>query len=250
MAKPLPSKLGHPPVVEATCELRVKSSTPLHTVLPGYLIAKLGSDLGKLEQLPSMQIPPNVRALEPSLAAAHLMRMAWKGHYVHFGDAVISLTSRHPYPGWAIFQQDVVDLFATVLSDSIVEGIERYSVKYANLFYGQCGISPHEAFNWSLRVGEIQVTDENCQLRIEVPSNEFLTILMIASSATVNHAVLGHRVGAIVDVDVLCHYVTDDIATFRTELTMRFDAVKQHNKSTFFNVLKDSTIVALEPEYD
>lgn len=251
MSKRLPSKLGVEPLIEATCELRVKARVPLHTVLPGYLIAKLDDDdVGDPEQLPAMQIPHLVRAHEPNLANAHLMRLEWRGHHVNFGDAGIALTSRHPYPGWIEFKRDVIFLFDTILTSDFVEGIERYSAKYTNLFDGQGGVRPSDAFDWSLSVGEFHVSDENCQLRVEIGSEEFLTVVMIATSAMINHVKLGQRAGAIVDVDVLCRHATNDVATFKSELAWRLDAVKQHNKTTFFNVLKDGTIAALKPSYD
>ena len=251
MAKPLPLKLGIEPLVEATCELRVKPSIPLHTVLPGYLFTKLiPADLGKLEQLAPAGIPASVRAQEPTLASAHLMRLEWKGHYVHFGETGIAITSMTPYPGWDFFKVDVANLFDTVLTSGFVQTVERYSTKYVNLFDGQGGIRPHAAFDLSLGIGSFKLTDEICQLRVEVHGGEFLNILTIASSAVVVQPVLGQRAGAIVDVDSICQLQSADVETFRSELISRLDALKIHNKTAFFDILTHETIEALMPTYE
>jgi uncharacterized protein (TIGR04255 family) len=250
MPKPLPTKLGKEPLVEAVCELRVSPAGALHTVLPGYLFAKFRDEIGATESLPAGMIPEVVRAQDPDLAYASIVRLEWRKYFVLIGSRSIAIACRLPYPKWPQFRTDALALFHSVLQSSLVRGIDRYSVKYVNFFPsadGKTGFT--EMMDWSLRIGELTVARERTQLRVEVPSGDVVTVLTISSPAQVTGPHEPAKLGGVVDVDTVCNYVTNDVAAFDTELEVRLNHVRQINKQAFFDCLTQKSIDLMEPEY-
>lgn len=250
MPKPLPTKLGKEPLVEAVCELRVSPTGALHTVLPGYLYAAFRCEIGATEQLPAGMIPEVVRAQDTNLAYASVVRMEWRKYFVLIGSRSVAIACRLPYPKWPQFRADALALFHCVLQSSLVKGIDRYSVKYINFFPSADGNKGFtEMMDWSLRIGELTVANESTQLRVEVSSGDVVTVLTISSPAQVTRPTESAKLGGVVDVDTVCNHVTNDVAAFDAELEARLNHVRHINKQAFFDCLTQTSIDLMEPEY-
>ena len=251
MPKPLPTKLGKEPLVEAVCELRVSPTGALHTVLPGYLFATFRGEIGATETLPAGMVPEALRAQDPNLAYASVVRLEWRQYFVLIGSRSVAIACRLPYPKWPQFRSDALALFHSVLQSSLVKGIDRYSVKYVNFFPSADGKQGYtEMMDWSLRIGELTVGQESTQLRVEVPSGDVVTALTIISPAQVTRPDEPAKLGGVVDVDTICNHVTNDVAAFDSELEVRLNHVRQINKQAFFDCLTQKSIALMEPEYD
>lgn len=251
MPKPLPTRLGKEPLVEAVCELRVSPTGALHTVLPGYLFAMFRDEIGATEQLAAALIPEALRAQDPNLAYASVVRLEWRKYFVLIGSRSVAIACRLPYPKWPRFRADALALFHSVLQSSLVKGIDRYSVKYINFFPsadGKTGFT--EMMDWSIRIGDLNLGQGSTQLRVEIPNQEVVTILTISSPAQVTRSDEPAKSGGVVDVDTICNHVTNDVAVFDSELEARLNHVRLINKQAFFDCLTQTAIDLMEPQYD
>lgn len=250
MPKPLPKRLRKEPIIDAGCELRVQATVDLHTVMPGLLFSRL-PNVGNIEQLPAQSIPEPLRAADPSLVSVPLVKVDWGRYLLLVGARNISVTPKLPYPGWETFRQDILQVFRLVLENSFVLGVERYSIKYVNLIEIDDLAGQFDALDWAVRIGPLQLSDQRTQLKTEISSGEFITIVQLITSASVRMTSTNvEKHGCVVDVDTVCSHATRDIAAFRTELEDRLRSIRLQNKIVFFDCLKDSTIDALEPEYE
>lgn len=252
MPKPLPSKLGKEPIVEAVCELRVSPKGALHTVLPGYLYAIFRGEVGPSEQLPAGMIPEAMRAQDDNLAYASIVRIPWRRYFVLIGARNIAISCRLPYPGWTQLRLDIHQLFRTVTGSGLIRGVDRYSVKFTNFFPSSDGKQGNtEMLDWKIQFGEFVLDKENVQLRVEMPSaKDTVTIMTVSSPAQYQPEGEPARSGGVIDVDTVCAHVTNDLATFDSELEGRLDAIRLTNKQAFFDCLTTESISEMEPQYE
>jgi uncharacterized protein (TIGR04255 family) len=243
--------LGKEPLLEAVCELRVSPTGALHTVLPGYLYASFRDQVTSLEQLPAGAIPDALRAQDPNLAYASVVRLGWREYFILIGPRSVAIACRLPYPKWPRFKADTLELFRSVIASALIKGIDRYSVKYINFFPSADGRSGNtEMLDFAVRIGEFSVDKEATQLRVEIPDGDVITVVTLMSPAEVAHPTDPVRTGGIVDVDTICNHVTNDLSVFERELEGRLDHIRLVNKRAFFDCLKQSAIDEMEPTYD
>ena len=105
---PLPTKLNKDPLVDAVFEIRLSSSMPASSVIPGILFDKLKPH-PQIERLPASDIPSPIRALNPALQFQPLMRIHWNNSFlVLVGDVSLGLACKMPYPGWQSFKSHIL----------------------------------------------------------------------------------------------------------------------------------------------
>jgi len=252
MPKPLPSKLGKEPIVEAVCELRVSPTGALHTVLPGYLYATFPGEVVTSKELPAGMIPEELRAQDTNLAYASLVRIHWRSYFVLIGARNVAIACRLPYPGWTQFRLDIHRLFRAVIQSGLIRGVDRYSVKFANFFPSADGKQGNtEMLDWNIQFGEFVLDKEHVQLRVEIPNaKDTVTIMTISSPAQYQPEGEPPRSGGVIDVDTVCAHVTNELGAFETELEARLDAIRLTNKQAFFDCLKPESIERMEPQYE
>lgn len=251
MPKRLPSKLERVPLLDAVCELRIDSSVELHNVVPGVLLAELGT-LSKVEQMPASNVPPELRASIPGLLDAPLVRIHLNHYLLLCGRASVAVACKMPYPGWDTFKPQICSIFRTVLKLPVVRSIQRYSVKYVNLIEDADLNSQFQLLDWKLLVGEHDVRSGSVQLRCEISGpDEMVTNLQISTGGVAQIPNSSSpKVGAVVDADTVKPYITSDIKNFQDELEDRLEAVHLENKKWVFESLRQSTVDAMGPTYD
>lgn len=229
--------------------MRVNALVGLHSVLPGYLFAQFRDVPAVVEQLPQAQIPEPLRSQDPGLRDAPLVRVPWRECVLSIGQRSFAVSNAAPYIGWPAFKARITELFLAVLGSGFVTKVDRYSIKYVNFF--EIGKEPNgaDALNWDLRIGPIKVSAHNAQLRAEVEDGEFLNILNIASSATVQVSGSAVRTGAVLDIDTICKQVAKSPEEFSDQLSALLDDIRRRNKVIFFASLRDEAIAAMEPKY-
>ena len=249
MAKPLPIKLGKEPLIEAVCELWVTTSQPLHTVLPGLMLAQFSADIGKTAALPASQLPEEIRSRLEQLARAPLVGIEWRGLKVLVGERQLAVSCGKNYPGWSEFRRAIADLFQYLLKLGFIQKVERYSLKYVNLFE----ISKPEFLNkLDLSLGgEGVIAKANItSLRMDKVDGDILTIVNITTPATVLTENFAQLVGSIVDVDAIFNSGAIATEQFRENMLERLDSIRRVNKQAFFDSFTPEAIKAMEPTYD
>lgn len=249
MATQLPTKLTKEPLIDAVFEVRFSSKVPASLVLPGFLFNNLDGEKA-IEQLPITQFPKAVRDADPNLKFAPLSRVDWNHFFINVGDCSVSVSCKYPYPGWHSFKEAIAKVTGILAACKIVDAVERYSMKYVDIFPSSAYQQKFSMFNSTVSLAGHRLENEPFQLRIEIPSNGFIHAVLLASSA---QAVLHNGVtmeGLIVDVDTFSGQANIPIEALLDKFSEKLDAIHQANKAMFFDCLTPETVLSLEPKYE
>ena len=88
----------------------------------------------KPPSLPIAQIPKPMRDADPNLKFAAISRIDWDTFFINVGDFSVSVSCKYPYPGWDNFRKVIIQVVGILNESHIVEKVERYSLKYVDLF--------------------------------------------------------------------------------------------------------------------
>jgi uncharacterized protein (TIGR04255 family) len=251
MPVPLPTKLKKDPLVDAVFEIRLSSSMPVSSIVPGILAAKLKT-IPQIERLPASDLPSQIRALTPALQFQPLIRIHWNDSFlVLVGDVSLGLACKMPYPGWHSFKSHILELAKLLNESGLIEQIERYSLKYAGVVDGQNPAEQIARIKIDLKLGEYSLKAEPFSVRIEMQRDDFLHIVNLAAPATVALLTGGsQRTGLLIDIDGIRDYKTKNLSEFIGELPDRIETLHTRNKELFFGLLTDETLAYLEPSYE
>lgn len=245
----LPKKLKKEPLIDAVFEVRFTSAFPAGGILPGLLFGKLGGNKVIL-QLPMAQIPQSMRDADQNLQYAPLTRLDWDGFYINIGDRSISVGFKHPYPGWSDFKLAIIKVMDALKDADFIKYIERYSLKYIDLFPATSLREQVGFINFDVTLAEHKLDNEAFQLRLEIPRDGFIHVVQIISSATATLHSGESRQGLIVDVDTMANKIGISFDEFFNGISDKLDNIHLANKRMFFNCLNPATLTALEPEYE
>lgn len=249
MATSLPTKLKKEPLIDAIFEVRFVGNTPASVVLPGIFFSKLhGQKI--IEQLPIAQIPKPLRDSDQNLKFAAISRIDWDAYFINVGDFSLSVSCKYPYPGWSKFQNAIAQAIEILNDAGIVEKVERYSLKYVDLFPATSDREKVSMLNMKIMIANHELKKEPFQIRVEIPKDGFIHAVQMVSSA---NAVLHNGVtkdGLVVDVDTLAVLDGISMQALRNDFADKLDSIHSANKAMFFDCLRPETLAALEPSYE
>lgn len=249
MTASLPKKLKNEPLIDAIFEVRFVGKIPASVVLPGVFFSQLEGDKN-IENLPITQIPKQMRDADPNLKFAALSRIDWDKFFINVGDFSISVSCKYPYPGWVYFKQVIIKIMDMLDKSSIVEKVERYSLKYVDLLSASNDQQKVSMLNMAISIASHNLEKEPFQIRIEIPKDGLIHAVQLISSA---NAVLHNgmtREGLIVDVDTYATLDSMSMPSLLDKFPMKLEAIHTSNKAMFFDCLKPETIISLEPSYE
>lgn len=246
----LPKKLSKEPLIDAVFEMRFSSEFPASDILPGFLFGKLDGNK-KVETLPSSQFPKKLRDSDPSLQFAPLVRLEWDLYNINVSDRSIVIGCKLPYPGWIEFRKIILHIVKLIKEVSIFKSIDRYSLKYVDLLDGDEFGSNISILNSNVYIAGVQVENQVFSLRVDVPKDNFLNIINVASHALVILPDGSTKSGVIVDVDTIYETNGRLFDAFSCEdFEAKLEEIHISCKSMFFDCLKDSTVQSLGPIYE
>lgn len=249
MQQRLPTKLDKEPLIDAIFEMRLVSTAPLSSILPGILFSQLGNVTG-IERLPAADLPKPVRDLDQNLRFAPTVRVVWQKFWVLLSDQSISLACTLPYPGWAEFRAAILQVLNIVEKTKFIERVERYSLKYVDLIESS-DLGEQAAFvNLTLKLGAHLLEKENFQVRLEIPEQSFINAVQLVSAATATLADQTQKQGLIIDIDTIQNVDGIGLAKLIENFPDRLTEIHKTNKSTFFSCLTDKALQSLGPKYE
>jgi uncharacterized protein (TIGR04255 family) len=133
--KELPGKLRKDALVEVLFEVRFSSSV-IAEVYVGKLIATLSAlQPGMLiERLPMADVPAPIRKADPNFAYQPTIQIRNKdgNRIARVGEMVASWHAINAYPGWPIFEKEILDFNEALVTS--IEGItvDRFGLRYLN----------------------------------------------------------------------------------------------------------------------
>ncbi len=249
MKNKLPIKLKKEPLIDAVFEIRYQASTNCSEIIPGILFNTLSGDIN-IESLPTKSIPKQILDSDPNLRHAPLVKITWSNFVVLIGDRSLAVACQMPYQGWTKFHAGINEVLNAVESINVIESIDRFSMKYVDLIQSD-NISDQISFiNTQIKIGNHEVKREIFSLKVEVPKDDLLHVIQIASSAIATSQHGETLQGIIVEVDSIANTTNLPFIEWRTKSNDLLDDLHQKNKEMFFECLNKSTIEQLEPEYE
>jgi len=247
--KKLPSKLTKEPLVDATFELRFKSTTQASTLLPGMLISKLSSpgDGIQVERMPAADMPIQIRESEPALRFAPLVKFTLGNFIIMIGDHSLAIGCVMPYQGWTTYKAMIKSVVMALQDAWYIQEVERHSIKYVDLIETDSLVEQVKAVAINLSIKNYHLTQENFQVRVEIPEGDHIKIIQLLTGAVLQG---GHqRSGAVIDVDIVRN-LSLSFEDYIKNLDTTLEDLHTLNKAGFFSCLTEETLNSLGPIYD
>lgn len=249
MVDRLPTKLHKEPLIDAIFEIRFSSNMPASVALPGIFFEKLEGEK-TIEPLPLAQIPKQMRDADPNLKFAAINRVTWSDFFVNIGDFSVSVSCKYPYPGWKNFRPAIIQVMDIISASNAVDKIDRYSLKYVDLFDGLSDEQRVANFNLKVSLAGHKLKQEPYQIRLEIPKDGLLHAVQLVSSAKALLHNGTSRDGLVVDVDTIAALGGVSMATLLKGFPKKLDTIHSKNKAMFFDCLTPKTVSSLEPTYE
>ncbi len=244
---PVPTRLRQEPLIEAIWQIQFESPA-IGDILPGVLFSELKTRYPNLSlsRLPAADIPAPVAQIDPNLRFIAKVMMEESGSPFRWqvGDRVVTLNCQKPYVGWRSFKEEIVKLMEILQKSSLVSNIQRHSLRYLDLLT----LAPPPdltALKLKVKLGEHEITQYNCQIRLEIPEEAFIHVIQVVTPA---NATLPDETltGTLVDLETLSEIPPTDWETAKAQL----EILHTRSKAMFFHhILTEKTIQSLEPEY-
>lgn len=245
----LPARLKKEPLIDAVFEIRFTSNVKASSVLPGFLFSKLDGDK-VVNDLPTSDIPQQIRQVDPNLKFAPLVRLRWDDFFVFIGDFSVGVGCKIPYPGWASFKEAIIHIVRIVGEIGIIQSVQRSSLKYMDLIPSSDVGEQVSMILGSVVIGDHTLKKENFSLKIEIPENQFIHIVNIISSARAKLQDGSESEGIIIDIDTVDNMRDHEFHVWMEKLSENLETIHTVNKKMFFKCLRQETITALEPIYE
>jgi uncharacterized protein (TIGR04255 family) len=245
----LPKLLMREPLVEAVFEVRLNGTPTLADILPGFLFHEL-EPKPTVKRLPAAEIPQPMRANDPGLRFAPVLRLEWGNYFISVGDRNFVISCKLPYPKWPNFEAAILDITGRIAKVGITGKVERYSLKYVNLIQAPKLAEQISKIKMSITLGPVEVSGDHVHLRVHRKDEDIVHILSVLIGA-VGKLPDGKEVsGAVVDIDSIRNVNLTDFSTFAADLKPGLRQLRQANKMMFFGCLTDAAIEEMGPVYE
>lgn len=235
----IPTKINPCSIFEAIVEIRFAAKVMPDTIF-GMLYPKFADKYpqNKIEKLPVLQIPDEIRSKDPALKYNPYYRLKSDKYLLQIGPQVISIACPKEYVGWDNFLHEIRRVFEIVKQAQVVEKIERLGLRYINYF----DFNIFDNIVLKVEFEGLSLGDKATYIRSEIPIDSFLNVLQIANKAIVEG---DSNTVSVIDIDTA--FLGDDISFEQLEKLIS-DA---HNseKKLFFSLLKPEYLLTLSPEY-
>lgn len=244
MHMPLPTSIENCPLVDALIEIRFEPKVFKEAVF-GLIYQQINSDFPDTPQsLPILQLPEPLRAMDPNLKFKPYYRLENKQFVVQIGPDVMTVSSRMPYVGWGHLKSYAENVFSKIFAiPNFISTVSRLGIRYISVFE----TNVIDKINVRINFSNPEVQTINSQIRVEIPEDNFISILQVISEGTFNIPGIIERNGTIVDIDT-CRMYGDNafIENFSGEL----EKAHKIEKTMFFSLLEAEFLNSLKPIYD
>ncbi len=248
VSTPLPTKLGQEPLIDAVFEIRFDAVIPASSVFPGILFAGLDGNK-TVERLPAADIPQAMKGLDPNLKFAPVGRITWGEFFVLYSDNSLAIACKMPYAGWAAFKTAIEKVLKLIEPTSIISNIDRVGLKYVDLVERSTLKEQIEAVNLKVELAGHALKKEQFQLRFEIERGDYINSIQLIAGVTLSLFNGDQKAGLMVETDTIKVGVSMPMSDFMQTLQRLLVDMHTTNKAVFFDILTNTTIQSLEPQY-
>ncbi len=224
------------PIIEAIFEIRFKTSFPPDAIF-GLVYNKLRQDFKNVENLPILQLPENLRLVDPNLKYKPYYKVSNEKFIVQIGPDVLSVVSTKEYVGWDEFSSEILRVLDRIEELDIIHKIERIALRYMNFFENNV----FDNIDLDIKINSNNINYENTVFRTEISDTEFKSTLQIA-----NNIIVLNRRGSLIDIDTFKETELDNFLKEKKEI---INQIHSSEKQLFFSLLKPSFLDGLNPRF-
>lgn len=234
----IPKSLTPSPVVEATVEIRFQSKFPPDAVIG--IVYNIYQNL-KLEGLPILQIPAEIRRQDPNLKYKPTHKFMLGKYTVQIGGDVVLLSSPIDYPGWDKYKNVLEELLEKLKGINLIQQINYISLKYLS-FFKDCNIFDHIKMNISFNQGKINYA--GTAIKTELRSENYVNVLQIVNNIHLKNYKTDAN-GSL--IDIVCVAPKDSLQI--EKIGTIIDTAHNKEKELFFSLVDEDYLQQFNPEY-
>lgn len=248
MQTALPTKLNADPIIDAVIEIRVESTQPLSSIMPGVLLQAKEVVFLQTQQLPAASIPEQIRRSDPNLMYQPLIKIELEGGFsLLVGDQVLAIVSPIPYVGGLKFKEKALQVIAILLDLSVVKNIKRISIKYTDFLEANSLQELDNYLNLDFKLGNNDTPEINSyDLNFNIAKQGVLHLIRLLALTLLDN----NKEGIILDIDTIKHVECSNIQGFKESLAETLNEIHVKSKTQFFSLLTEKTLNKLEAVYD
>ena len=239
----LPSRIEKCPLIDALIEFRFEAAIAKSAVF-GVIYNLIRNDYrGNVINLPILQIPEQIREVDPNLKFKPLYRIEGDKFIIQIGYDVLSISSKMPYVGWPEFSQHSLSLINKIIQEGIIKRVSRLGHRYINFFRGDITNSLTMSFSMTEKY-----VSENLLIRTDVRDGNFMNTLQFANNANYRpNPNTSEIVGSLIDIDTSREYSDNFLIENREQ---EINMAHKCEKKLFFSLLKPDFLNSLKPVFE
>lgn len=242
----LPIKLEHEPLIEVIFEIRFQAAAAAE-LLPGIFYSKIPGAV--IERLPLADLPVQIRQSNVGFANQAIIRIVWDNYLLMIGDGMLGLSMQRPYAGWTVFKAKIFEIIGILLDSHIVSQVNRFAIKYVDLFEGEDVRDLSNSLSIKMKVGTIDIGLLPYQLTSEFDADGYRHVLQMAAPASVSLPFGFEKTGLVFSIDTAIDALAISCETLVENLFNDLDLMHSANKKAFFSCLTSDLLKKLEPVY-
>ena len=239
----LPSRIEKCPLIDALIEFRFEAAIAKSAVF-GVIYNLIRNDYrGNVINLPILQIPEQIREVDPNLKFKPLYTIEGDKFIIQIGYDVLSISSKMPYVGWPEFSQHSLSLINKIIQEGIIKRVSRLGHRYINFFRGDITNSLTMSFSMTEKY-----VSENLLIRTDVRDGNFMNTLQFANNANYRpNPNTSEIVGSLIDIDTSREYSDNFFIENREQ---EINMAHECEKKLFFSLLKPTFLETLNPTFE
>jgi uncharacterized protein (TIGR04255 family) len=237
----LPREIVPCPIIDAVIEIRFKSDLFSNAVF-GVIYNVLKSEFQNPEKLPILQIPEQLRDIDPNFKFKPHYKIQNQTSIIQIGPDVLSISSPIPYIGWDAYSLCINKYLQIIISLNVISEVSRLGMRYISFFQSDI----FQSINLNVEINDKRHNCHNSLFRTELQSGTFTNTLQIANNVTqvINNQT---KIGSVIDIDTNKMYNGKD---FLTSYSTEIQNAHLEEKQLFFGLLKPDFLKSLNPVYD
>lgn len=229
----VPTKITPCPIIDSIIEIRFNSTVPEDAIF-GIVYNKFHEAFPKVQNLPILDIPEQLRATDVNLKYAPYYQLIGDKFMLQVGPRVFSIANPAIYDGWENYSKIIYQSIHELNSLKIVDSVHRLGLRYTNFFEN---INIFEKINLHIKFNKKLLANKNSFYKTEFEIDGFTHNLQILNNSTVLNVNKVEKVGSIVDIDTFNNFNLD---TLLTNPKNYIEKAHKLEKDLFFQIIDEN----------